>query len=104
MSWKFAHKNTQDYADRIALISKIRRIVQKSFELNVPLTFSPPVTFTHSGGKVSIVNIQWYSYWNEHFKRPFSHIRVALDNGAFVRLEKLRTKHLLPIYQQMKPK
>jgi hypothetical protein len=60
--------------------------------------FTPPVPYSYSGGKKFIVNIEWHKYMSQ-FKREFTTIRVQLDDGTFVPLAKLRTKHLTKIFQ-----
>lgn len=98
MSWDWYTKKDTNYHVRTALIRKIKDRIDSTFEVNSPVLFSPPIAFSYSGGKISMISIERYRYMSQ-FKREFTTIRILLDNGEYIPLAKLRTKHLLKISQ-----
>lgn len=97
MTW-LQHKKDQNYYTRLALVNRVKKLVEATFEHNAPRELTPPVAYTYSGGKIFITHVEWHQYMSQ-FKREFNTIRVHLDDGTFVPLSKLRTKHLTKIYQ-----
>lgn len=98
MAWQTVKDNK--YYDRLAMISKVRRYVESKMEFGVPLTFNPPILYTHHGGKKLIMNIERHKYMSE-FKREFKMIRCLIDDGTYVSLKKLRMQHAVDIYKQL---
>lgn len=98
MTWH-QHKKDANYYNRLALASKVKKLVETFIQFNTPLPIDVP--YTYNGGKKTIISIERYKYMSQ-FKREFTVIRVAIDDGTYVKLDKLRTKHLTAIYQQLK--
>jgi len=96
MSWDWYTKKDTNYHVRMALVRKIKVKIDDTFEVNSPVLITPPIAFTYSGGKISMVSIERYRYMSQ-FKREFTTIRILLDNGEYIPLIKLRTKHLLKL-------
>jgi hypothetical protein len=89
-----------NYYNRLALANKVKQLVEAQFKHNTPRAFDPPIAYSYSGGKIFITHIERYKYMSQ-FKRWFTTIRVMLDDGTFVPLAKLRTKHLTKIFQYL---
>ena len=98
MSWDWYHKKDTNYFIRINLVKQVKKYMITKLEANTPFQLIPPVAFTYSGGRVLITHLERHKYMSR-FKREFTLLRVHLDNGTFVPLDKLRTKHLLKISQ-----
>jgi hypothetical protein len=97
MTWH-QHKKDVNYYMRLKLVGVIKTHVDNNFEFNSPVNFDPPLPYTYTGGKIGIVSMERHKYMSQ-FKREFTTIRVLLDNGEHVPLDKLRLKHLIKISQ-----
>jgi hypothetical protein len=95
MVW-YQHKKDVNYYMRLKLVGVIKAHVDETFQFNSPVNFDPPLPYTYSGGKVSMISIERFKYMSQ-FKREFTVIRILLDNGEHIPLAKLRLKHLLKI-------
>lgn len=92
-----------NYYNRLALINKVRKIVLKNMDFENPIQFPIPIPYSYDGGKVAILWIERHKYMSS-FKREFTNIRVRLEGGEFVSLQKLRPKHLIEIYKVLTDK
>jgi hypothetical protein len=95
MSWPQKDAN---YYNRLALISRMKRFVESRFEFEAPFVFPKPIPYSYAGGRKLMISIERHKYVS-CFKREFKTIRILLDDGTYVRLVKLRMKHLTKIYQ-----
>lgn len=89
-----------NYYARLALLNKVKRIVDATMEYGQPKAFNPPIPFSYNGGRKSILSIERHQYMS-CFKREFKTIRCQLDDGTYVRLVDMRMKHLLEIFQDL---
>jgi hypothetical protein len=92
-----------NYYDRLAILSKVRKIIKARLEMFQSIPFNPPIPYSYNGGKRTLELIERYEYYS-CFKRTFSVIRCKVSDGTYVKLEKLRMKHLLKIYQVLSSK
>jgi hypothetical protein len=96
MTW---HKPKDvNYYNRLALINKVKKVVENKMNFSDPVAFEPPIPYSYNGGKVNILSIERHKYMS-NFKREFTNIRVLLEDGTYVKLQALRSKHLIEIYR-----
>ena len=101
MGWGWINNKDTNYYTRLRLINKVKKYVRKYYEYNEPVNLVKPVVFTYAGGRVLITAVEFYKYYHKHFQQTKTYIRVHLDNGEFVHLDKLRSKHLLGLVKQV---
>ena len=88
----------QNYYNRLAFVSKIKKMVESKLDFFQIIPINPTIPYSYHNGKTSIDSIERYKYESQ-FKRTFTIIRLKLSDGSYVKLQELRTKHLMPLYQ-----
>jgi hypothetical protein len=101
MSWDWINKKGTNYYTRLRLIGRVNKFVRANYEFNKPVQLKTPVVFTYSGGKVLITAIELVQYYHEGYKQTKTYVRICLDNGNEVHLEKLRLKHLFELIKEV---
>lgn len=96
-------KKDVNYYNRLALINKVKKLVESRLELFQPLPINPPIPYSYNKGKISLDSIERYQY-ESNFKRLFTIIRLHIDNDTYVKLQDLRAKHLTKLYQYLSDK
>ena len=88
----------QNYYNRLAFVNKVKKLVESKLDFFQIINITPTIPYSYNNGKISIESIQRYKY-DSQFKRTFTTIRLMLSDGTYVKLQDLRTKHLIPLYQ-----
>lgn len=96
-------KKDVNYYNRLALINKVKKLVESNMELFQPLEINPPIPYSYNHGKISLISIERYQY-ESNFKRLFTIIRLQMDNEDYIKLQDLRAKHLTKLYQYLREK